>query len=48
MERYKNKAEQVKSVDGTEYVFLKNPDRYPSVEKLENIVWKIYQQLPKQ
>ncbi len=38
-------AMQLKSVDGTEYVFVKNPDRYDSVSKLEDLVWGIYQQL---
>lgn len=38
-------AMQIKSVDGTEFVFVKNPDRYESVGKLKDLVWSIYQQL---
>ena len=38
-------AMQIKSVDGTEFVFVKNPDRYDSVRKLKDLVWSIYQQL---
>lgn len=38
-------AMQIKSVDGTEFVFIKNPDRYESVGKLKDLVWSIYQQL---
>lgn len=40
-----NFASQIKSVDGTEYVFIKNPDRYPHVKLLKERVWEIYHQL---
>lgn len=36
---------QIKSVDGTEYVFQKNRDRIPELTKLKNEVWDIYQKL---
>lgn len=38
-------AMRITSVDGTEFVFAKNPDRYPSVTKLRDLVWGILQQL---
>lgn len=36
---------QIKSVDGTEYVFQKNRNRIAELRKLEDEVWKIYQKL---
>lgn len=38
-------AKQISSVDGTEKVFLKNPQRYSSVESLRKIVWDLYSSL---
>ena len=34
---------QLKSVDGTEYVFQKKRDRIAELRKLEDEVWRIYQ-----
>lgn len=36
---------QIKSVDGTEYVFQKNHDRIAELKKLKDEVWQIYQKL---
>lgn len=36
---------QLKSVDGTEYVFQKNHDRITELKKLKDEVWNIYQRL---
>lgn len=40
-----NQLLQIKSVDGTEYVFLKNRDKIAELRKLEDEVWQIYQKL---
>lgn len=36
---------QLKSVDGTEYVFQKNRDRIAELRKLKDEVWHIYEKL---
>ena len=40
-----NQLLQIKSVDGTEYVFQKNRDKIAELKKLEDEVWQIYQNL---
>lgn len=40
-----NRLLQIKSVDGTEYVFQKNRDRIAELRKLEDEVWQIRQKL---
>jgi hypothetical protein len=40
-----NTAQQILSVDGTEKVFVKNPQRFAQVAKLEDAVWQIYKEL---
>ena len=40
-----NQLLQVKSVDGTEYVFQKNREKIAELRKLEDEVWQIYQKL---
>jgi hypothetical protein len=38
-------ARQILSVDGTEKVFDKNPQRFSEVAKLKDAVWQIYKEL---
>ena len=38
-------AKQLLSVDGTEYVFIKKPEKLAELKKLEDEVWKIYDAL---
>lgn len=40
-------AKQLLSVDGTEYVFIKKPEKLAELKKLENEVWRIYDALKK-
>lgn len=40
-----NQLLQIKSVDGTEYVFQKNRDKIAELRKLKDEVWQIYQKL---
>lgn len=42
-----NVAMQIPSVDGTEKVFVKNPQRYNELTKLRSEVWSIYNSLTK-
>lgn len=35
-------ANNLKSVDGTEYIFRYNPSKLENLKRLENEVWKIY------
>lgn len=35
-------AKKLLSVDGTEYVFIKNPDKLQELKKLKDEVWRIY------
>ena len=38
-------ARKLLSVDGTEYVFIKKPEKLQELKKLENEVWHIYEAL---
>lgn len=40
-------AKQLLSVDGTEYVFVKKPEKLPELKKLKDEVWQIYSALTK-
>ena len=40
-------AKHLLSVDGTEYVFVKKPEKLPELKKLEDEVWHIYDALRK-
>lgn len=40
-------AKQLLSVDGTEYVFIKKPEKLPELKKLKDQVWYIYDALRK-
>ena len=40
-------AKQLPSVDGTEYVFIKKPEKLPELKKLKDEVWYIYDALRK-
>lgn len=37
-----SEANNLKSVDGTEYIFRYNPSKLENLKRLENEVWKIY------
>ena len=37
-----SEANNLKSVDGTEYIFIYNPSKLENLKRLENEVWKIY------
>ena len=37
-----SEVNNLKSVDGTEYIFRYNPSKLENLKRLENEVWKIY------
>ncbi len=41
-------VKQLPSVDGSEYVFIKKPEKLPELKKLKDEVWSIYDALTKQ
>ena len=42
-----SEADNLKSVDGTEYIFRYNPSKKENLKRLQNEVWKIFNELSK-
>lgn len=42
-----SEADNLKSVDGTEYIFRYNPSKKENLKQLKDEVWKIYNELSK-
>ena len=45
--RLEKEADELKSVDGTEYIFRYNHQKLAELKKLHNEIWNIYQELNK-